>query len=316
MDDDALFDLRPEDFTAARNDLAKRLRAAGERERAREVGELRRPTETAWAVNQVARRDAALLTAVRDTGDALIREQRRALSGVERADLRGVTAQRRAAVDAAAAAAEGHLAAAGVDPATHRDRIRATFEAASADPSAGEQVAAGRLSRELPPPSGLGALDGLRLVASGERPTQGAAGVGSPDAHAAPNPEDEPSKGGAGPAARSPEAAAASRAAATAATAATARARADEAEERAAHARADEERARIRAAAAEEAETRAEEELRRARERVAAAAAAVDDAVRAAEEATEAASAAAEEADDLGEDARRAAARAAAAGQT
>ncbi|MGH9179173.1 MAG: hypothetical protein ACRD0N_11565 [Acidimicrobiales bacterium] len=46
--DHDLYALDPEEFTAARNELAKQLRAEGRRDHATAVGKLRRPSVTAW----------------------------------------------------------------------------------------------------------------------------------------------------------------------------------------------------------------------------------------------------------------------------
>jgi signal transduction histidine kinase len=54
IDADALFALPLDEFTNARNALAKRLAAKGNDEQAAEVKALRKPSVTAWAVNQLA----------------------------------------------------------------------------------------------------------------------------------------------------------------------------------------------------------------------------------------------------------------------
>src|SRR4051812_44776528 len=53
---DDLFALDPSEFTAARDRLVAELREAGDKGAAAEVKALRRPTVTAWALNQLARR--------------------------------------------------------------------------------------------------------------------------------------------------------------------------------------------------------------------------------------------------------------------
>ncbi len=75
---DALYDLAPEEFVAARDQLAKDLRAEKDREGAKEVKALRRPTVTAWALNQFARRH-------RDEADELVRSGQEAAEAQERA---------------------------------------------------------------------------------------------------------------------------------------------------------------------------------------------------------------------------------------
>ncbi|MGV3758916.1 MAG: hypothetical protein ACO1PW_05150 [Actinomycetota bacterium] len=59
-----LYDLRPEEFVAARDALVKELRAAGERGEATAVKALRRPSAAAAALNRAARSRPELLEAV------------------------------------------------------------------------------------------------------------------------------------------------------------------------------------------------------------------------------------------------------------
>ena len=56
---DRLYGLPLEEFTAARDDLSKRVRAAGLRDQADEIKALRKPPVSAWAVNQLARASTA-----------------------------------------------------------------------------------------------------------------------------------------------------------------------------------------------------------------------------------------------------------------
>ncbi|MDQ3824053.1 MAG: hypothetical protein M3321_12520, partial [Actinomycetota bacterium] len=69
------------EFTAARNDLAKRLKKAGQADEAARVGALGKPTVSAWAVNQLARRQADRVSELLDAGGALVDAQRGALAG-------------------------------------------------------------------------------------------------------------------------------------------------------------------------------------------------------------------------------------------
>jgi len=161
---DALFGLPPEDFTAARDALAKRLRAEGHAEAARTVRQLRRPSVAAWAVDQLARAAPEDLQRLLDTGDDLRRSQRAALSGAGGGRLREATARRRALLAELTERAAGLLTDAGRSPDPHRAAIAGTLEAATVDDEAADLVRSGRLSRELPPPSGFGDLTGLTLV--------------------------------------------------------------------------------------------------------------------------------------------------------
>lgn len=161
---DGLFTLPPEEFTAARNALVRKLRAEERRELATSVGRLRRPTAAAWAVNETVRTRRELVDRLLEAGADVRRAQRRALSGVRRTDMREATRQRRACIDEATAAAIDILDAHGVAADSHRADIAATFDAASADEEAAEVVLAARLSQALPVASGFASLDGFSVL--------------------------------------------------------------------------------------------------------------------------------------------------------
>jgi hypothetical protein len=161
---EALFARPPEEFTAARNDLARRLRAEQRRDEGGKVATLRRPTLPAWAVNQLVRRHPDRVDELIAAGRQLAQAQRRLLSGVRDDSLREATAHRRELLAELTGVAVGILAEAGAATATHRPAISATLEAASLDAAAAEQVRAGRLSTDLPAPSGFGGVAGLTVV--------------------------------------------------------------------------------------------------------------------------------------------------------
>src|SRR5207249_4123605 len=71
----------PTDFTGARNDLARRLKQAGQVEAAAGVKQLRKPTVPLWAVNQLARRHPDDVRALLDAGERLRVAQQAALRG-------------------------------------------------------------------------------------------------------------------------------------------------------------------------------------------------------------------------------------------
>ena len=56
---DRLYGLPLEEFTPARNELAKRLRKDGRKAEAARVGELAKPSLALWTVNQLARGDSS-----------------------------------------------------------------------------------------------------------------------------------------------------------------------------------------------------------------------------------------------------------------
>ena len=168
---DELYGVDPADFVAARNQLVRRLKAAGDRALADEVGKLRRPTPAAWAVNQLVRRDRRAVDELVRRGEELRTAQDRALAGAHADELREAARARRDAVAAAAEAATGFLAERGVGPDPHRSQIAATLEAASLDPEAAAAVSGGRLSTALEPPSGFGDLEAA-VAAGGAAPAR------------------------------------------------------------------------------------------------------------------------------------------------
>jgi hypothetical protein len=167
---DALFSLSPAEFTAARDQLAKRLKADGRAEESAEVRGLRRPTVAAWAANQLARERPPDVAELLKAGAQLRAVQRKILSGVK-GGFREATDRRRRAVGALVKAAEAMLGDAGKGSAGTLEAIQATLEAASIDEDAGQQLKAGRLTRELSATSGFGDVTGLEVVAGPrERP--------------------------------------------------------------------------------------------------------------------------------------------------
>jgi len=60
-----------EDFVAERKQVAKELRAAGEKDRAAELAKLPKPTPPAWALNALARERPDVIAAWADVADAL-----------------------------------------------------------------------------------------------------------------------------------------------------------------------------------------------------------------------------------------------------
>jgi hypothetical protein len=78
---DGLYALPPGAFIAARQELAKRYRTAGDRESAERVKTARRPTLAAWTANQLARQERGKLRVLLNAGRRVRSAQRRALSG-------------------------------------------------------------------------------------------------------------------------------------------------------------------------------------------------------------------------------------------
>jgi hypothetical protein len=140
---DALFDVPPDEFVAARNALAKELRAAGERDVAAVVAKLKRPTATAHALNQVARRQPDLVDTALAARAALRSES------IGGGDVRAATTADRDATRAVVDAARVVL---GRDDPAFAQRVTATLLAAVVDEGVEEQLRAGRLASEQTSP--------------------------------------------------------------------------------------------------------------------------------------------------------------------
>ena len=178
---DELFGLAPEDFVAARDDLARRLRREGDADAAKRVKALRRPPLSAWAVNRLARERPSALEPLLAAGQRLRAAHQAALAGEGAAELRTAARAEREAVAGLVETALELLREAG-HPTTDatRDRVAATLHAAAASPEAADLVRHGRLIADLDP-SGFGsaadaASDDLAGVGAGRAPARRAAG--------------------------------------------------------------------------------------------------------------------------------------------
>jgi hypothetical protein len=157
---DDLYALRPENFTRARNDLAQRLKQAGQADIAARVKQLRKPTVPLWAVNQLVRRHPDEVQALLDAGDRLRAAQQAALRG-ESQELRTATAEERKLLGGLTRRGEELLRVAG--HSADAKRIAGTLRAAAVDPSGRELLEQGRLSEELEA-TGFGALAGMEIT--------------------------------------------------------------------------------------------------------------------------------------------------------
>ena len=179
---DELYGLAPGDFIAARDERARQVRAAGQRDEAAAIKKLARPTASAWLVNQLGRMNSEQMTGLYELGEEL-QEAQRALAGDR---LRELSVQRRQVVSDLVAAASD-LAARSDQPASDAvlGEVRATLEAALADTGARTAVRSGRLTKALAY-AGLGEVDltGAMAVPAPPRPGKGepaAKTVGAPE---------------------------------------------------------------------------------------------------------------------------------------
>jgi hypothetical protein len=158
---DELYGLAPGDFTAARDERARQVRAAGQRDDAAAIKKLARPTASAWLVNQLARTASKQLTGLYELGEEL-QEAQRALAGDR---LRELSVQRRQVVSDLMAAVSDLAGRSGQSASDAvLGEVRATLEAALADADARVAVRSGRLTKALAY-AGLGEVDLTAAVA-------------------------------------------------------------------------------------------------------------------------------------------------------
>jgi hypothetical protein len=158
---DNLYAAPPADFTGTRNDLAQRLKQAGQVEDAAAVKQLRKPTVPLWAVNQLARRHPDDVRALLDAGERLRVAQQAALRG-ESQELRTATAEERKILHGLTQRAAELLRETGHSADTKR--IADTLRAAAVDESGRGLLQRGRLSEELEA-SGFGSFAGMEIPA-------------------------------------------------------------------------------------------------------------------------------------------------------
>ena len=163
---DELYALSPADFTEARDERVKRLRADDQREAAKEVKSLRKPTLAAWALNQLVRRRKKDVQQLLAAGSALRDAQEELVASGDRAGFQRAAAKERELVaklarDAAALAGEAGVGSTqGLE-----EKLVATLHAAALDEQTAAELAAGRVVRERQAVAGFGAGDGLEVAA-------------------------------------------------------------------------------------------------------------------------------------------------------
>lgn len=153
-----LYALPPEEFTKARDQLARELRDAGDPAAAHVRG-LRRPTLSLWVINQIARRHAAEVKELMAAGEELRAAQRAVMEGGSREAFQEAGAKRRKLLDRLLDRGQEIIREAGRPAERGRlDAVERTLMAATMSAEAGTEVASGSLTRELEPPEGFEAL--------------------------------------------------------------------------------------------------------------------------------------------------------------
>jgi hypothetical protein len=160
---DRLFARPLDEFTAGRNELAKRLKKDGETEAAERVAGMAKPSVPVWTINQLARKEKPSIKTLLDSAAKLRKTQERALAGGRADDLRAAQADEREAIRELMPKAGAILEGAG-RPASRAilERIRTTLSAAALTEPGRTALKSGRLTDELEA-SGFDAMAGIAV---------------------------------------------------------------------------------------------------------------------------------------------------------
>jgi len=143
---EALYGLPLDEFTKARDTLARARTKEQGKESGAAVKALRKPSLVAWALNQLARRRPEEVEALLEAGARLRRAQTATLEGGDPGELREATKAEAGEVQVLAAQARSILTETGRggSPA-HEDRLASTLRAAAVDAEAGDLLRRGTL---------------------------------------------------------------------------------------------------------------------------------------------------------------------------
>ncbi|HEU5112650.1 MAG TPA: hypothetical protein VFU96_04985, partial [Acidimicrobiia bacterium] len=139
-----LYILPLDQFTAARDELAQQLKAAGDADEAKRVAKLRKPSVAAWALNRASRNNPDEVGRLRESHRLL--RQAGSRQAVEQA-----SEMRRRAVASLTDAAMAELDGGSLQT---RDRVTRTLLAVATDAPGEADLAEGTLVRELEPSGG------------------------------------------------------------------------------------------------------------------------------------------------------------------
>ena len=143
---DRLYEVRPDEFVPARDDAVAAAKADGDKDLAKAIARLRRPTKAAWLANLLARKRGEQLDGLLALGGDLADAQR-TLDGPQ---LRALSSQRNRLVSAMAREA-GRLAYEAGDNAGESvlRELGEILQAALADPAVADEVRSGQLTRTI-----------------------------------------------------------------------------------------------------------------------------------------------------------------------
>lgn len=154
---DNLYAAPLDQFVKVRNEIAGRLQKDGDEAAAARVAGLKKPSVSAWTVNQLARSGSLDLQRLIKAGEALEQAQGRAMSGEDSTGFEEARRDEAAAISLLRSAAKEVLRAA--SPAV-LDRMVSTLRAGVATPEGRAALKQGRLTEDLEP-TGFGSFAGL-----------------------------------------------------------------------------------------------------------------------------------------------------------
>jgi hypothetical protein len=178
---DPLFSVPLSEFVTARDRLARDLKKAGRSEDASAVKALPKPTSSAWALNQTARKSPEVMARFLAASDALERAQ---TAGGKAAYQEALADQRKSLEDLIAATGDA-LTAAGVKPTRAvLERMANDLRWGALDPGTRRLLEAGRLLKDVAAPDFSALVE--RMGSPGKRPPEPPAarrGAPKPDGH-------------------------------------------------------------------------------------------------------------------------------------
>jgi hypothetical protein len=146
---DRLYAVEPSDFVAERDRLARELRKAGDRDAAEQVKGLRKPTVSAWTVNQLTREARREIDLLLDAGHRLRGAQQALLTGEDPRSFDEARRNQREALGSLRRSASRILADAGRASEVTLNRVMGTLQAAAVSAEGRELLARGRLTEDL-----------------------------------------------------------------------------------------------------------------------------------------------------------------------
>jgi hypothetical protein len=145
---DRLYGLPLDEFTSARNALARELKRSGDSDAAAQVQKLAKPTRAAGAINRVVRRNRRDARRLLSAADKLGQAQERLLREGGRRSIDQAVEEERSAVDRLMAEVEAELGSDGGSSQSMLERARDTLHAVATIPELRGEFEAGRITKD------------------------------------------------------------------------------------------------------------------------------------------------------------------------